>query len=149
MRKIKFRGKKVDNGEWVYGYYVFTHDRHRIIYEDYEGFYCEDEVIPETVGQYTGLKDENGNEIYEGDIVKFINCIDNIFHEEVGICVFEQDECNFVLQRVQYNHENYPVPTTIHTFYLISNLTYKDDVSYEVIGNIFDNPELLESEVEE
>lgn len=93
--------------------------------------------------QYTGLKDKNGKEIYEGDIVKYMNFIDDIYNEEIGLCKFEQDECNFCIQRIVINNENYPVPTTIRTIYLISNLTYSDDVSYEVIGNIYENPELL------
>jgi len=98
-------------------------------------------VRPETVGQFTGLKDKNGKEIYEGDIVRFTNHVDEIYNEEIGVCVFDQDESNFVLQRTQINVANYPVPKTIRTIYLISNITH--NAFYEVIGNLHQSPELV------
>ena len=142
MRTIKFRGKRKDNGEWVYGQLIVTtnlkenrtfivkeiwlgYRRSEAIKEEYESLLFDSdtiyEVIPETVGQFTGLYDKNGKEIYEGDIIKSGEILAYVF--------FNEQSASFMYRIVnKYIHEQAPIN--------IEN--------FEVIGNIYDNPELLE-----
>lgn len=140
MREIKFRGKRLDNGEWVHGdllhidgsclIYFGSKDQTSELEIDrnyviaVEIFRDEIAVVdPSTIGQYTGLKDKNGREIYEGDIIGgsngSINGWEWPFKSEIK---WNDEECGF----------NTP------------NWGYMDSTHYyNVLGNIHDNPELL------
>lgn len=126
MREIKFRGKRIDNGEWVYGMLdcIYKEDGVTTIsYVDNEGFYCEDKVDYETVGQFTGLLDKNGKEIYEGDIVRDQwNRYTPIYQNAIYMA-YNVDKINDPYVSTQFN------------------VIWRNGC--EVIGNIHDNQELL------
>ena len=127
-RVIKFCGKRVDNGEWVYGYYYHSTINGRHYIANLKETRAE-EVISETVGQYTGLHDKNGKEIYEGDIV---NCdFEDRGNGAIGFSLNNQQTMIF-----NYKGGYYGEP--------ICDLDYFTVRFCEVIGNIHDDPELLE-----
>lgn len=136
MREILFRGKKVTDGEWTYGYYVqvedFLDDKRRdLIFEIDSVAYPDNEIVgsneiyPNTLGQYTGLTDKNGVKIFEEDIIWFDGG-----WEEYGGNTFEVVFTNgcFYLGRN---------PDTV-CFLLKAYIEWA-----EVVGNIYDSPELL------
>ena len=123
MRTIKFRGKNL-NREWVYGFYV---EEERQTLNGFEKKYFivndgYDYVKPDTVGQFTGLHDKHGREIYEGDIMN------NPTSENVGIVLW-----NTVLCQFQLSWQNM----------LSDDIFFMMKCDSFVIGNIYDNPELL------
>ena len=135
MREILFRGKRTDNGEWIEGFYYQRQNPLTInglpIYHgiaDFAPFGAE--VIPETVGQYTGLSDRNGIKIFEGDIVSFerVNALGYIT-ARIG--------------EVKY-YDKLPI------FYIFATTgdawDWCDCENIKVIGNIHDNPDLLTQE---
>ena len=150
MREIKFRGKatrdhpalKIKKGDWVYGYLV---DKYLIsvdIYmDDYGDLHCVlVEVDPETVGQYTTVDDKNGKEIYEGDIVKikyeavidWISCRTKEI-EAIGKVIFLNEDYRTGRQMSEF------VVKTLSTWIKFFNCK-----EIETLGNIYENPELLE-----
>ena len=137
MREILFRGKRTDNYEWIEGSLCTTipsdEDFYTISYFDFEGYYIEENVIPSTIGQYTGLTDKNGKKIFEGDIIKYKNT-DGIKFNGVALTV---------TGKVVYNEKNASFAISGKDEIGAKHYDYFPIKNIEVIGNIHDNPELL------
>ncbi len=128
----QYRGKRVDNGEWVEGWYYRNSLRAYILKGLYEprDIRCPAEVVPESVGQSTGLKDKEGAEIYEGDIAKGLWQIDKETSVK-GVVVYYERYGMYAIETIQGGMA------------VMTGLCWE---SCEVIGNIHDNPELLEQD---
>ena len=133
MREILFRGKRIDNGKWVYGDLVQS-PAHCVV-QIYEQDLCGDNfaVDPSTIGQYTGLTDNNGKKIFEGDIIKIVQDYD--YSDDYSISKVYSYNGIFC---VDYHGDDFD--STALGFLK----DYLPDGGFEVIGNIHDNPELLE-----
>lgn len=171
MREIKFRAKRLDNGEWSYGsglliaddFCVIDRDTEMYVDEKYEwagathffrvaGAMCD----LKTIGQYTGLKDKNGKEIYEGDILRveeFWNESGPIEKSEEFYEVFDLEDIKGEKQREYTTPVSWEDGAFVMSV-LQENDTYLDALYgdmrlsfpifiFEVIGNIYDNPELV------
>lgn len=135
MREIIFRGKRLDNGEWVFGMLGQYHDgikatimdNHFGVFENTVELVC---VAPETVGQYTGLKDKNGKRIFEGDIL-LLDDIKGLVNYGTGCFCVE-------LPGPDYLYRNNPA----------IDMVLNEYPGLEIIGNAHDNPELLKEEAQ-
>lgn len=157
MREILFRGKRTDNGEWVEGWVTSQFKKFsegeiltRIKSKIFGG--GEYLVDTQTVGQYTGLTDKNGKKIFEGDIFKFKDEVWESCYtscgteynswevENYGVVGFDEDTGRFDFIKYKYNENS--VEADLHENH---DIEFSDFVgTLEVIGNIHDNPELLE-----
>ena len=143
MREIMFRGKRVDNGEWAYGDLAFKKDGTPCIrFWTKLGIFTARAVIPETVGQYTGLTDKNGKKIFEGDIVHAVHKSNygGLKNTDFGIGVVKYCDS-------YYGGASYEIDIIGKSGSRVFSASLEDGV--EVIGNIHDNPELVESEVKD
>lgn len=133
MREIKFRGKRLDNGEWLYGDLMHDNIGGCYIYPiECDNLYKKNAVLPETVGQFTGLRDYDGKEIFEGDIVKCCYMI-----PEWGWSGGAEEKEEEVIGAVEYRRGDF----CIGEYPIVS---FQGD-EMEVIGNIYDNSELLKN----
>ena len=125
MREIKFRGKGIDNGKWIYGSLIIEEDPIADALKYFIkpfNFLTGKLVVPETVGQYTGRKDKNNKEIYESDIVRYSD-------RYTAVVVWK--DTGFGLEFI----EEVESP---QTWYYLPNGNV-----LEILGNIYENPELI------
>jgi uncharacterized phage protein (TIGR01671 family) len=138
-REIKFRGKCTQSRKWIYGYYFHIPKPVNVSQYFIQSGINRFSVFPETIGQFTGSKDKNGKEIYEGDIVKRIAEIFNFeeldetkrYTNEEEVSVIEYRSNGFWVKNEGFGWEG-------------ENLW--DWEQMEVVGNIFENPELLKEQ---
>lgn len=121
-REIKFRGKKIDNNEWVYGGYFSSCEEEGLIHYIFCSINGAEPVILETIGQFTGIKNVSQEEIWEGDILEF--------PFEMGIAYVINDGFRFAVKSPGSEAVDYEG---------------KEVLEYtSTIGNIYDNPDLLQ-----
>lgn len=130
---IKFRGLRIDNNKYQYGNLIITDDNIYYIVSGFENTFTWDEVLPETIGQFTGLTDKNGIDIYEGDIIEVSQKFINSTYKENYVVYFDKDMAGFRLIDSKKRGDKYGI---FH-----ANI-WNNDIK-KVIGNIHQNKELL------
>lgn len=121
-REIKFRGKSINSGKWVYA-----------ILHGFGMDWFDECVIESSIGQFTGLYDRNGKEIYEGDILRSVE-----YHNIVGYIMYDKEEGAFMF----INIDELMNTELVNRCHITER--WLNEFPKEVIGNIYDNKELLE-----
>lgn len=148
--RFLFRGKRKDNGEWVYGgiYYQKSDEvKDKAVYiigGSLNDVGCAYEVIPETIGQCTGLKDKNGKLIFEGGILKGFSYpfLSDGEYNYYAVVVWLENSPAFGIYTIKNPKSKVRGISSGNTEYM----SEWDSNNWEVIGNVYDNPELLEVE---
>ena len=156
MREILFKAKRIDNDEWVEGYYVKRYDllgneEHLIFHADSYKVWEYAEIDPETLCQFTGLCDKNGKRIWENDILMCHGNPKDLAKAVFGEFGVRDVETGSIVDKVVgWHYEIIPTDaiSRCEPFCWSMPLTeyYIDRCEMEVVGNIFDNPELLQEE---
>lgn len=148
-REIKFRGKDIETGEWIDGDLIQRMGYMPSIMFPYNSNgkvrYSECAVKRETVGQFTGLLDKNGEEIYEGDVIE-IKEVGGYGCKRKGVVEYDVDDCAFVVRVLRPSWAGIARLSTRVQICADGNCTHEYINQYTVIGNIHDNPELLKTE---
>lgn len=154
-RTILFRAKRIDNGigEWVEGYYVyFKRMKNACIYYVHKGFPLVTNVDPETVCQYTGLTDKKGRKIFEGDILMCHENKNDLVKVVFGkLHVINAETLEKIDEAIGWHYEVIPTDEISKSEPFNLSMSFIDvdikQLDMEVIGNIFDNPELLKKNI--
>ena len=161
MREILFRGKRTDNGEWFDGFYTCVADVHYILSGIFDSLTngiintTGYKVIPETVSQFTGLYDKNGRKIFEGDIVLTQDYYDKPYAKNrkskrhIGVVEYKIGSSSSFYNEVTGKwdaHKEWEAEWIVKVKHYgkFAHGDWGDFFDCEVIGNIYDNPELLE-----
>lgn len=130
-REILFRGKRIDNDEWAEGYLFKIWNRTFLLWGMTNGVPNMVEVKPETVGQYTGLTDKNGKKIFEGDIVRYETIAHNGYEGIYKVVFEDKNGCGYF--GIAYSD----IETCVFCYSTPAS-------QMDIIGNIYDNKELLQ-----
>jgi len=156
-RVIKFRAKRIDNGKWIYGHYQKVWDNIEYLHQIMSDHLLNGKPIfsfikpidPKTVGQWTGLKDKNGKDVFDGDLKswKFNN------HDRIYLCYWSELDCGFRWKLVKHNekqdltdetHVHYDTEEDYYDYVINSNQRQHGmDQWSEVIGNKHQDTQLL------